>query len=86
MLEIIAGVVVEKSEKSSADWAKTSVEKLKKADRENVFPGTYISLDMSDQTTRSDIYGLGFQPLLKLKQKYDPENVFKNALPLLEIS
>jgi hypothetical protein len=81
MVEFIGTAVEQANADVSLDWAERAVAEIRKTDPRNILPGTYISLDPQGATPLSKIYGANYESLLALKQEYDPEHVFKLAIP-----
>ncbi|KAI1099072.1 FAD-binding domain-containing protein [Jackrogersella minutella] len=81
MLELVAMTPVKELEVKAAEWAHGLLEELRENDSENVLESWYISL--SDDSDNKKIYGAHFDTLVALKKKYDPDNVFKHAIPRL---
>jgi hypothetical protein len=81
MVEFIGTTIEQANANTSLDWADRAVSELRRTDPGNILPGTYISLDPEGATPLSKIYGAKYKSLLALKQEYDPEHVFKLAIP-----
>lgn len=62
-------------------WAQEFVNALRKTDAANIVPSTYISLTPPKGADMGKIYGSRYETLQRIKEQYDPQNVFKNALP-----
>lgn len=69
------------------EWGKSMWEAVANTDRQNILPGTYISLDppggLSGQIPLWKIYGSHASDVFALKKEYDSENVFDLAIPRL---
>ncbi|KAI1360884.1 FAD-binding domain-containing protein [Xylaria arbuscula] len=85
MLELVAMSGVQDFGPKGEEWAQKFLQELKEADPENVLESTYVSLTGQDISDYKKIYGSYYDKLVELKKKYDPENVFKNAIPRLAI-
>ncbi|TGJ80430.1 hypothetical protein E0Z10_g8337 [Xylaria hypoxylon] len=85
MIEVIAITSVQDLEVKGADWARGLVEELKEVDGENVLDSAYVSLLADADSDYKKIYGPHYDKLVELKKKYDPENVFKYAVPRLSV-
>ncbi|ERS96827.1 hypothetical protein HMPREF1624_07036 [Sporothrix schenckii ATCC 58251] len=83
MLEVIAVATDPADEQKAAEWAKAFVRDLRAADPDNVLESTYVSLGGDDDSDNKKIYGAQYDRLVALKNKYDPKNIFKHAIPKL---
>ncbi|KAJ5903503.1 6-hydroxy-D-nicotine oxidase [Penicillium tannophilum] len=89
MLEILAyGGTSEKQAESEA-WGKQMADEVEKAAAESMLPTAYVSLYGSTHagsTARwvDKVYGEKAGVLRDIKAKFDPENIFKLTVPLLE--
>lgn len=52
---------------------------------EGTLEGTYVPLTPGEIMDLEKIYGGKYGRLVELKRKFDPRNVFKNAIPRLEV-
>jgi hypothetical protein len=88
MLEILGVAAKEENRAESMDWAFEAWKNLGTINQENILPGTYISLDSSGlapgEVPLSKIYGPYAREVVSLKEKYDAENVFEFAVPILK--
>ncbi|KAI2634010.1 hypothetical protein GGS21DRAFT_543910 [Xylaria nigripes] len=84
MFEFVAMTPVAELEAKGADWALNLMKDIREADPENVLETAYVSL-MGDESDYKKIYGTQYSTLVALKKKYDPDNVFKHAVPRLSI-
>lgn len=62
-------------------WANDFREALKGTDLQNVLPSTYISLTPPAEASLEMIYQEYRDKVVEMKERYDPKNVFKHALP-----
>ncbi|KAF3025912.1 hypothetical protein E8E14_014896 [Neopestalotiopsis sp. 37M] len=85
MIEIIAVSPDQMYEEKAAAWALAMQKELKELDPDNILEGSYISLLGDEDTDLSKVYGEHYDVLLDLKEKYDPRNVFKHAIPRLPV-
>ncbi|KAI0886631.1 FAD-binding domain-containing protein [Annulohypoxylon maeteangense] len=85
MLEMIAATPVKELEAKGTEWAAGLTRELREADPENVMESAYISLLDNDDMDCKKIYGAHYETLVALKKKYDPDNVFKYAIPRLSV-
>ncbi|KAI0891921.1 FAD-binding domain-containing protein [Annulohypoxylon nitens] len=85
MLELIATTPVKELEVKGAEWAVELLGEIRKDDSENVLESSYLSLLDNDESDYGKIYGAHYGTLVALKKKYDPNNVFKHAIPQLPI-
>lgn len=85
MLEVIAITPVQGLEAKGAEWARSLVQELKELDPDNVLDSLYVSLVCEDDSDYKLMYGSHYDKLVGLKKKYDPDNVFKYAVPRLSV-
>ncbi|KAI1086808.1 hypothetical protein F5B19DRAFT_487217 [Rostrohypoxylon terebratum] len=85
MLELIATTPVKELEAKGAEWAVELLSEVRKEDLENVLESSYLSLLDNDDSDYRKIYREHYETLVVLKKKYDPNNVFKYAIPQLSI-
>ncbi|KAI1503402.1 FAD-binding domain-containing protein [Biscogniauxia marginata] len=83
MVELVAMTPVEDLETKGAQWAREFINDLKENDKANILDSSYVSLLGHDDSDYKKIYGPYYDTLVALKKKYDPENVFKYAVPRL---
>lgn len=83
MLELIAMTPVKDLESKGTEWARRVISELKEADPDNILESSYVSLQGDDADYRK-VYGPHYDTLVALKKKFDPENVFKYAVPRLQ--
>ncbi|KAI0594720.1 FAD-binding domain-containing protein [Biscogniauxia sp. FL1348] len=84
MVELVAMTPVEDLELAGAEWARGFIKDLREGDEpENVLEASYVSLLGNDDSDYEKIYGPFYDELMALKNKYDPNNVFKYAVPRL---
>ncbi|CAK7230296.1 hypothetical protein SBRCBS47491_007538 [Sporothrix bragantina] len=82
MLEVIA-MATDKdlAEGAVATWAKACIKELHDEDPDNILESSYVSLGSDNDSDYKKIYGGQYDKLVALKTKYDPDNVFKFAVP-----
>ncbi|TRX89925.1 hypothetical protein FHL15_009197 [Xylaria flabelliformis] len=85
MLEFVATTGVQELEIKGAEWARDSMQALKEADPGNVLESSYVSLMGDEDSDYKKIYGEHYDKLVELKKKYDPDDVFKYAVPRLSV-
>lgn len=85
MIELMALTADKQLEPEAETWATALVQELGRSDAGNVLDSSYISLLDEDNTDLSKVYGPSFDVLRKIKMKYDPENVFKHAVPKVSV-
>ncbi|KAJ2976933.1 hypothetical protein NUW58_g7963 [Xylaria curta] len=85
MLELVSMTGVQELEAKSAEWSGNFLQELKESDPENVLESSYVSLMADDDSDYKKIYGEHYDRLVELKKKYDPDNVFKYAVPRLAV-
>ncbi|KAI0107432.1 FAD-binding domain-containing protein [Hypoxylon sp. NC0597] len=83
MIELVTTTPVKDLETKGAEWAHELMRDLRENDAENVMESAYVSLLGDDDSDYRKIYGAHFDTLVALKKKYDPDNVFKYAVPRL---
>lgn len=69
----------------AAGWGSALLKELKEVDPGNILEGSYISLLDDDDMDLKKVYGSHYDTLLDLKKKYDPDNVFKHAIPKIHV-
>lgn len=79
MIEIVGSSISEASMERCEQWGKRMRERLFASGE--AMQGSYISVVGPETLTLEDIYGEKLPLLKSLKQKYDPDGVFRNALP-----
>lgn len=67
--------------KAAWDWALALRDALHKTAKENIVPGSYLPLNPPDEVDTSEVYGQNWQRFKDIKNRYDPGNVFRSALP-----
>ncbi|KAK6079409.1 d-lactate dehydrogenase [Seiridium cupressi] len=85
VIELISVTADPSYEKKAAAWALAFQKELLETDPENILESSYISLLGDEDTNLKKIYGGHYGTLLGLKRKYDPQNVFKYAIPKLPV-
>ena len=65
----------------SWEWAENFRNALQSSDPENVLPTTYICLTHPAEASLEIIYQENRDKLVEIKKRYDPDNVFRHALP-----
>ncbi|KAI1075710.1 FAD-binding domain-containing protein [Whalleya microplaca] len=83
MLEIVSLTPDVAMEEKAAAWALSFKKELRENDPDNVLDSSYVALLDDDDADWKKIYGSHYETLLGLKRKYDPDNVFKHAIPKL---
>ena len=83
MIEILGVSGAKEDAEESGAWAEAFGREMRAA--EGALEGTYMSLTAEDTVDLGKIYGEKLDRLLELKRKFDPENVFKNAVPRLNV-
>ncbi|KAI0968680.1 hypothetical protein F4678DRAFT_442477 [Xylaria arbuscula] len=85
MVELVALTPVQDLELKGAEWSKGLIQELKEVDAENILESAYVSLLGEEDSDYKKIYGLYYDKLVELKKEYDPDNVFKYAVPRISI-
>lgn len=85
MIEILSMTPLKELEIKGAQWARALLDDLKEADPENIMESSYVSLMGDEDSDYKKIYGSHYDELVELKAKYDPQNVFKYAVPRLSM-
>ncbi|KAL7627703.1 hypothetical protein AAE478_001897 [Parahypoxylon ruwenzoriense] len=83
MVELVTTTPVRDLEVKGAEWGYGLMRDLKERDPENVMESSYVALLGEDDSDYRKIYGSHYDELVALKKKYDPDNVFKYAVPRL---
>ncbi|CAK7207537.1 hypothetical protein SEUCBS139899_010347 [Sporothrix eucalyptigena] len=87
MLEVIAlAKDRDAAEGPVAQWAEACIKELREMDPDNFMESTYVSLGSDADSDYRKIYGSQYERLVSLKTKYDPDNVFKFAVPKIASS
>jgi hypothetical protein len=81
MVEILGMASSQEACEASQGWAKHFRNELKEV--EGALQGTYISLTAKENIDLEKIYGEHLGELMALKEEYDPNRVFKHAVPQL---
>lgn len=63
-----------------ASWVQEFIKALRETDARNIIPTNYISLTPTKEVDMDTIYGSRDELLKNVKGKYNPQNVFNNAL------
>jgi hypothetical protein len=61
-------------------WALELRNALRKISGDNLLPGEYVSLTPPGQLNYADVYGEHWSRFKDIKARYDPNNVFRNAV------
>lgn len=85
MVELVSMTPIQDLETKGAEWSRDFLQELKESDPENVLESSYVSLLGEEDSDYKKIYGSHYDKLVGLKKKYDPENVFKYAVPQLSV-
>jgi FAD/FMN-containing dehydrogenase len=62
------------------EWGQRFYDALMKTDPANIYPISYIPLTPDERLDLKVIYGNRYETLKKVKQQYDPKNVFKHSV------
>ncbi|KAL3492135.1 hypothetical protein BJX62DRAFT_250878 [Aspergillus germanicus] len=89
MLEILGYATVASAQKEAEKWAAQMAAEIEQVDPGNVLPTTYISLynaarGGSPGIVLDKVYGLKAEVVKALKAKFDPENLFRLAVPVID--
>ncbi|KAK9780346.1 putative FAD-binding PCMH-type domain-containing protein [Seiridium cardinale] len=84
MVEIISVTTNASVAAAAEQWGQGLATDLREKDPGNVLEG-YISLNDDNDTNLRAAYGPNYDTLVHLKEKYDPTNVYKYAIPKLPI-
>lgn len=79
MLEIIAGSMTEEESRATNQWALDCRNALIKLNAS--LPITYLALTPPEYVNIDRMYGENASELRRLRRKFDPEGVFKHAVP-----
>lgn len=82
-LEIIGASTTREGGEECRAWAEAFGRDARGA--EGVLEGSFLPLTPQDVVNLEEIYGDKYGRLLELKKRFDPHNVFRNALPRLEV-
>src|SRR5262249_30185203 len=68
-----------REEQRHRQWARSTLQRLSPM----TLPGGYPNLLAADDSERAaKSYGVNAERLLRVKRRYDPDNVFRSAIPL----
>ncbi|CAJ2508078.1 Uu.00g092640.m01.CDS01 [Anthostomella pinea] len=81
MLELISLTPDETLEARGNDWALAVKKDLLEQEPENILESSFVPLLGEDDANYKKVYGPHYETLVRLKKKYDPENVFRHAVP-----
>ncbi|KAI2634029.1 FAD-binding domain-containing protein [Xylaria nigripes] len=85
MCEFIATTPAAEVEAEAAEWARNVMAEIRKVEPENVLEPAYVALLEDGELDLRKVYGSHYDTLVALKQKHDPQNVFKNTIPRLAV-
>lgn len=80
-IEIIATSSDKGRAEEAWDWALGFRKALLSTSAENVVESTYIALTPPQHSSGPVMYGGNWKELVEIKERYDPKNVFRHALP-----
>ncbi|KAI1385617.1 FAD-binding domain-containing protein [Hypoxylon trugodes] len=83
MFELVATTPAKEDEIKGEEWANEILKDVRENDPENVMESSYVALTGTDDVDFKVLYGKHYDTLVALKKKYDPDNVFKYAVPRL---
>lgn len=86
MVELIATSSTQEAAQTARDWALSCRDALQTALQSQVLKCTYIALTSPAEAELSKVFGAKWKALLQLKSRYDPQNVFSNAMPQFNVS
>lgn len=82
VVEIVSMTADPTLEEDTSAWGTGLLKELKEQDKGNVRDSAYIAFLDYEDANLDKIYGQeNFDTLVLLKKKYDPDNVFKHAVP-----
>jgi hypothetical protein len=81
VFELIATSSTQEQAQVSWEWATNFRDAVRQTTADNVCPFTYISLTPPSDANYAAMYGPGWERLVELKNRYDPDNVFRYAMP-----
>ncbi|KAH7126003.1 D-lactate dehydrogenase [Dactylonectria macrodidyma] len=86
VLEFIATSSSKDKAQEAWGWATGFREAMSNTTPSNILPGTYISLTPPNDANYPEIYGTSWERLVDIKKIYDPNNVFRHAMPQFLLS
>lgn len=81
LLEFIATSNTADGTSEAWDWANQFRDAIESTNRDYILPTTYICLTPPEEATLDKTYYENRDTLVRIKNQYDPCNVFKHALP-----
>ena len=80
--------MMKENREQAVNWSRSLWKDLQHIDPGNLLPSKYISLhrpnETSGQDSLSEIFGFNDQEVRKLKEEYDPKDVFDLAMPRIK--
>jgi hypothetical protein len=85
MLEFLGCASTPEAAEATWGWAQRFKQSLAKTAADNIAESTYISTVPPREVTMEKVYGMHWSTILRVKRQYDPRNIFKYALPRIEL-
>jgi hypothetical protein len=80
VIEILPTVFNADALDEALDWANKFYDEMMKTEPSNILPSSYLPLTEPQKVDMKAIYGTKYETLKRIKQQYDPENLFKHTL------
>lgn len=80
LVEIVPMISSAEAFNEMLDWGQRFYDALMKTDPANIYPISYIPLTPNERLDTKIVYGDRYETLKRVKEQYDPHNVFKHAV------
>lgn len=85
LIEILGAVVDEKNAGEVGAWTRGFQKALAEACGEELLTVQWVAMTPDEDIELRKVYGEKYDEVLRLKEKYDPKNVFRHALPRIPV-
>ncbi|KAJ5757267.1 uncharacterized protein N7511_007449 [Penicillium nucicola] len=80
VIEILPTVLHADRLDEALEWARSFHNEMMRTDKSNILASTYLPLTEPNKVDMRAIYGSKYQILKRVKQQYDPDNVFRHTV------